>query len=133
MVVDLVAGLEPFVLSAVTAYGGAVLARGQEMAADATIGVGRGVLQRIFGVREEGEELPESLADLAEDPEDEERRAALRLKIRKMLAADAELAQEIQKMLPAAVGGRDSAGTRSVVAQTISGVVVTGDGNQITR
>ncbi|GAB2839876.1 hypothetical protein GCM10022221_44080 [Actinocorallia aurea] len=132
MVADLVTGLEPFVVSAVAAYGGAVLARGQEMAADATIGVGRRALQRIFGEREDSE-LPEALADLAEDPADEERRAALRLRIRKILAADADLAQEIQAMLPVRSGEHDAAGTRSVVAQTISGVVVTGDGNQITR
>lgn len=50
---------------AVGAYGVAVLARANEEAADATVGWGRVLLQRIFGVIPEGEEAPEAIAELA--------------------------------------------------------------------
>ncbi|MEV0752472.1 hypothetical protein [Streptosporangium sp. NPDC050280] len=45
-----------------------MLTKANEEAADTTVGWGRALLQRIFGVTLEGEEVPETVAELAVDP-----------------------------------------------------------------
>jgi tetratricopeptide (TPR) repeat protein len=101
---SLAAETTPYVSAAVAAYGGAVLARARDEAADATVGLGRRLLQRVFGVRREGEPLPGPLADLAASPRDEDALAAVRLAVRKALAADSEMAAELRSMLASAPG-----------------------------
>jgi hypothetical protein len=103
-VVSLAADVTPYVSAAVGAYGGAVLARVRDEAADATVGLGRRLLVRIFGSRADGEPLPGPLADLAASPSDEDALAAVRLTIRKALAADPELAAEVRSLLASAPG-----------------------------
>ena len=103
-VASLAAEMTPYVSAAVGAYGGAVLAKVQDEAADATVGLGRRLLQRIFGSRSLGEPLPGPLADLAASPQDEDALAAVRLAIRKALAADAVLDAEVRSMLADAAG-----------------------------
>jgi dienelactone hydrolase len=100
----LAAEMTPYVSAAVGAYGGAVLAKVRDDAADATVGLGRRLLQRVFGTRGEAESLPDPLADLAADPGDEDALAAVRLLVRKALAADAVLASEVASMLAGAPG-----------------------------
>ena len=56
--------MTPYVSAVLGAYGGAVLAKGRDDAADATVGLGRRLLQRVFGRRNPEEPLPEALADL---------------------------------------------------------------------
>lgn len=127
----LAGALMSFVLAAVREFGGAVLNKAQDDAAEATVGLGRRLLQRIFGTRQAGEPLPEPLADVAADPRDEDAVAALRLAIRKALAADAGLRGEVEDMLAAAGVTVTAAGERSIAAQTISGVAATGDNTTI--
>jgi len=103
-VASLAAEMTPYVSAAVGAYGGAVLAKVRDEAADATVGLGRRLLQRIFGSRSLGEPLPGPLADLAASPQDEDALAAVRLAIRKALAADAVLDAEVRSMLADAAG-----------------------------
>jgi hypothetical protein len=98
----LVAEAGPAVLAAVKAYGGAVLAKVRDDSADATVGIGRRVLQRVFGRRKEGEPLPGPLATLAADPDDGDALGAVRLAIREALAADAAMLAEVRSMLAAA-------------------------------
>ena len=69
-VAAMAAEMTPYVSAAVGAYGGAVLAKVRDDAADATVGLGRRLLQRVFGHRGEGQPLPGPLADLAADPGD---------------------------------------------------------------
>jgi hypothetical protein len=102
--VSLAAEMTPYVSAAVGAYGGAVLAKVRDEAADATVGLGRRVLQRIFGSRGEGEELPEPLADLVADPYDADALAAARMAIKKALAADPVLEAEVRSLLAGAPG-----------------------------
>lgn len=102
--VSLAAEMSPYVSAAVGAYGGAVLAKLRDDAADTTVGLGRRVLQRIFGSRGEGEALPVPLADLVADPYDEDALGAVRLAIKKALAADPVLAAEVRSMLAGAPG-----------------------------
>lgn len=77
----------PYVVAAAGAYGGSVLEKAQQEAAEATVGVGRRPAQRIFGVREKGEPVPEALADVIDDPDDADDVGALRKAIRKALTA----------------------------------------------
>ena len=98
-VVSLAAEMTPYVSAAVGAYGGAVLAKVRDEAADATVGLGCRMLRRVFGSRGEGEPLPGPLADLAASPEDADALAAVRLVIRKALAADPVLAAEVRSIL----------------------------------
>ncbi|MET8386497.1 hypothetical protein ABZV14_26190 [Streptosporangium canum] len=132
----LVAEISPYVTAAVGAYGGAVLARAQEDAADATVEWGRKILQRIFGITDAPEETPETVADLVSDPGNEDFQAALRVRIAKMLAADAALVQEVRGMLVQAATSTvtvTASGSRSIAAHTNSGVAITGDNNTIHR
>ena len=133
MVIEPVALLMSYVTAAIGAYGGAVLEKAQDDAAEATVGLGRRVLQRIFGTRAAGEQVPEPVADVAADPQDEDAVAALRLAIRKALAADQGLRAEVESMLASAGVSVTAAGERSIAAQTISGVAATGDNTTINR
>jgi hypothetical protein len=101
-VVSLAAEMTPYVSAAVGVYGGAVLAKIRDEAADATVGLGRRLLVRIFGSRGQGEPLPGPLAVLAANPDDGDALAAVRLAIRQALAADQVLEGEVRAMLAAA-------------------------------
>jgi hypothetical protein len=132
-VIELAALTMSFVIAAVREFGAAVLEHAQDDAADATVGLGRRVLQRIFGTRAAGEQVPEPVADVAADPQDEDAVAALRLAIRKALAADPKLHADVEAMLASAGVSVTASGERSIAAQTISGVAATGDNTTITR
>jgi hypothetical protein len=56
----------------------------------------------VFGSRDEGAPLPGPLADLAADPGDGDALAAVRLAVRRALAADPVLAAEVGEMLAGA-------------------------------
>jgi hypothetical protein len=103
-VASLAAEMTPYVSAAVGAYGGAVLAKARDEAADATVGLGRRLLQRIFGSGGEGEPLPEPLSVLAADPDDGDAKAAVRLAIRQVLADDPALQAEVRSLLASAPG-----------------------------
>jgi|HubBroStandDraft_6_1064221.scaffolds.fasta_scaffold595591_1 hypothetical protein len=100
----LVADATPYVTAAVSAYGGAVLAKVRDDAAGVTVGVGRRLLQRVFGHREEGEPLPEALAALSADPADADAAAVVRWAMRQALEADATMLEEVRAMLTSAQG-----------------------------
>ncbi len=132
-VATLAAEVVPYASAAAAAYGGAVLAKVRDDAADATVGLGGRLLQRIFGTRGHDEPLPEPVADVVDDPADEDAVAALRLAIRKALAADPELRTDIEGMLASAGVSVTASGERSIAAQTISGIAATGDNTTINR
>jgi hypothetical protein len=98
----LVADATPYVTAAVGAYGGAVLAKVRDDAADATVGVGRRLLQRVFGCRPAGEPLPAPLAALAADPGDADALGMVRWTMRQALETDAAMLQEVRSMLASA-------------------------------
>jgi hypothetical protein len=79
----------PFVTAALSAYGGAVLAKAEDNAADATVGFGRKLLQRIFGRKNDSEPLPPVLAKVVANPGDQDYLGALRASIRDALETDA--------------------------------------------
>jgi hypothetical protein len=101
-VATLVGDAAPYVTAAIGAYGGAVLSKVQDDAADATVGVGRRLLQRIFGQRTEDEPLPSPLAALAADPSDAGALGMVRWSMRQALNADAAMLQEVSSILASA-------------------------------
>jgi len=102
---SLATDMTPYVSAAVGAYGGAVLAKVRDDAADATVGLGCRLLVRIFGNKGEGEPLPEPLAELAAEPGDGDAMAAVRLAVRRALADDPVLEADVRSMLATAVPG----------------------------
>lgn len=131
--VQLAGQVTQYVTTAAGAYGVAVLARTQDQAADATVGFGRRLAQRIFGVRAEDEGVPEPLADVIDDPDNP---AALNQAIRKVLGADAELAAQVQQWVEDAHRAGVwvmASGERSPAVHTNHGIIATGDGNAFPR
>jgi hypothetical protein len=100
----LVADATPYVTAAVGAYGGAVLAKVRDDAAEATVGVGRRLLQRVYGHRAADEPLPAPLAALAADPGDADALGMVRWTMRQALEADAVMLEEVRSMLASAQG-----------------------------
>jgi hypothetical protein len=121
----------PYVTAAVTAYGSAVVSRTTDTAADATVSLGRRIVQRLWS-RENGREgLRQAIDELAEDPQDDDAQAALRVQIRRILRHDTALVAELAQLLPA--GSVSASGERAVAVQTNHGVVSTGDNATIQR
>ncbi len=100
----LVADAAPYMTAAVGAYGGAVLAKLRDDAADATAGVGRRLLRRVFGHQPEDEPLSAPLAALAADPGDADALGMVRWTMRQALEADAAMLEEVSSMLASAQG-----------------------------
>ena len=101
----LVADTTPYVTAAVSAYGGAVLAKVRDDAASTTAEIGRRLLQRVFGHRKKGEPLPTALADLSANPADTDAAAVVRWAIERALETDATMLEDIRTMLASAQTG----------------------------
>lgn len=93
---SVVAEMMPYVSAAVRAYGGAVLGKVRDDAADATVGLGRRFLLRVFGERSSEEPLPEPLAPLAAAPDDPDAVAALQRALGLALSASPVLEGEVR-------------------------------------
>jgi hypothetical protein len=92
--------LSPYAATAVEVDGRAVLAEAaKDETADATVRLGRRLLQRIFRTRGLAEPIPQAIIDLAAEPKDPDLQAALRVEIRKALLADSELAEDVHQMV----------------------------------
>ena len=78
-IATLVAEATPYLAAALAAYGTAVLTRVRDEAADATVSVGRRLLQRVFGRRAHGEPLPALLVEVMNAPDDNDALGALPL------------------------------------------------------
>lgn len=110
-IATIVTDATPYLTSALTAYGAAVLTKVRDDAADTTIGVGRRLLQRVFGRRENGEALPVPLAEVINMPDDTDALGALRLAIRRELEADTKMFADVHAIL---ASGRTAAHTATI-------------------
>jgi hypothetical protein len=131
---ELAGAVVPYVAAAAGAYGAAVVERVRDTAADATadatVGLGRRLLARILGRQESAGQVSDAVEDLAADPADPDRLAALRLQVRKALAADPELAGEVAQMLQQAGAIVTATGEGAVAVQHNRGIVQTGQNSQ---
>lgn len=133
-IVQLVEQAGPYLSAAVSAYGGAVLVRAEDAAADATANVGRRILQALWRRRPEPSQaaLEAAVQDAAEDAGDVDAAAALRQQLKRALREDAELRKELADLLPAPAAGSmtiTASGSRSIAAHTIT-TAITGDGHR---
>ncbi|SEE62164.1 hypothetical protein [Streptomyces sp. TLI_105] len=128
------AEITPYVVTAISTYGTAVLTRARDQAADATVSLGREILQRFTRRNRRRAELESAVRDVAEDPQDADSQAALRGQLRRILEGEPELAAELATLL-AQSGARVAAtGERAVsVEQMSNSAIVTGDNNRINR
>lgn len=128
--------IAPYVTAAVGAYGTAVLTLATDASADATVGLGRRILQRIRGNQEDPadlDRLEQAVAEAAQAPEDEDFQAMLRVQIKKALLADAELTADIARMVSESSVSFTASGEGAVAVQHNSGVISTGSNAQIQR
>jgi len=124
-IAQVAAEMVPFVTTALSAYGGAVLAKVEDDAADATAGFGRRLLQRVFGRRKGGEPLPPVLAKVAANPDDADYLGTLRATIRDALEGDARMLAEVREILAQArpamtVGPQSAQADHGGIAQNIA-------------
>ncbi|MFG2343992.1 hypothetical protein [Streptomyces phaeochromogenes] len=121
----------PLAMTALGAYGSAVLLRTQEEAATSTVNAGRRLLQRVFGTRTDEEANPDLLVDLLEDPNDTDSFATLRREIRKVLESDEDLVTWLRQQVETTSQSVVASGDRSIAIGTNNGVASTGDNNQL--
>ncbi|MFJ4091228.1 hypothetical protein ACIPYS_06550 [Kitasatospora sp. NPDC089913] len=132
-IVQLVEQASPYLTAAVSAYGGAVLARAEDTAVEATANLGRRILQTVWRRRTEPQQaaLEAAVQDAAEAPGDPDAAAALRQQIKRALREDTDLLKELAALLPAPAAGTvtiTASGERSIAAHTIT-TAITGDGH----
>ncbi|MEV6977513.1 hypothetical protein [Kitasatospora sp. NPDC093806] len=89
--------------AAVAAYGGAVLTRAEDAAADATANLGRRIVQRVWRRGDAGQQavLEAGVREAAEEPGNPDALAALRQAVRGAVRQDGELLRELAALLPA--------------------------------
>lgn len=136
-IAELVQQSGPYLTAALGAYGGAVLTRAEDAAADATANAGRRLLRAVWHRRgPEGQAaLEAAVQDAAEESGDEDAQAALRQQLRRALREDPALLAEVAALLPTPSPGSltiTASGTRSIAAHTI-GTAITGDHAQTTH
>ncbi|WP_411081014.1 hypothetical protein [Streptomyces sp. cmx-18-6] len=133
-IIQLVQQASPYLTAALGAYGGTVLSRAQDSAADATANLGRRILRAVWSRGDEGERatLEVAVGEALQDGEDPDAMAALRQSIKRALREDETLRRELAELLPAPSGTMviTASGPRSVAAQHI-GTAVTGDNTRI--
>jgi hypothetical protein len=129
------AAVIPYATAVVAAYGVSTLDKVREAvidrASDATVSLGQRILNRIWRREESRTVIEGAIVDVVDGEDGSE--TALRLQIRKALAADPELAREVAQMLPAGVVHNEASGTRSIAIGTNSGIANTGDNPTIVR
>lgn len=99
-------------------------------------GLGRRLLQRLWQRPESQAELKSAVSDRAQAPNDDDSQAALRLQIKKALAADPTLVKELTDMLDPAAAPATTAsavGVRAVAAGTNTGIIQVGDNSRVQR
>ncbi|MEU5630268.1 hypothetical protein ACH47C_01670 [Streptomyces rishiriensis] len=112
--VQLAQEVTPYIATAVTAYGTAVLTRFEGVATDATVSFGQRLLQRLIRREDAAAELTDeqsavidAVSDLAKNSDDEDFLVALRLQIRRLLAAHPDLTEDISGMMQSSPASGD--------------------------
>ena len=104
----------PYVATAVGAYGAAVTERARDTfldrTTDVTVYAGQWLLRRILQRGESATQVTKAVQDLARDPADRARLAALRAQLRTALEADPQLVMDVIRILDTLVGDLDERG-----------------------
>jgi hypothetical protein len=122
----------PYFSAAAGAYGGAVVQRvtdaAEDAAADATVGLGRRLLRRLF-TSGRGEQVQAAVVEVGEQPGDDASVAVLRAQLLKALSQEPQLLEDVSRMLAEAEVGGD----RYTVTISGSQGVQVGSGNTQTN
>ena len=122
----------PFVTAAAGAYGGAVVQKVSDAAADVgaevTVGMGRRLLRRLF-VSGRGEQVQAAVVGLAETPEDEASVSVVRAQVLKALSQEPQLVADLAQLL----GEAEVGGDRYTVTVSGGQGVQVGSGNTQTN
>ncbi|QHA04508.1 hypothetical protein GQF42_15525 [Streptomyces broussonetiae] len=130
---EISAAVVPYITAATVAYGHAVLTRVEDAAAVSTVGVGQRIIQRIMRRERNQADVATAVSDLAEDPDDPDLQATLRVQIKKALKDDPDLKRELQELVSGAGDSIQSIGERSIAAKSIDGIANTGNDVTINR
>jgi hypothetical protein len=136
-ITQLAGAVTPYVTGLATAYGSAVLQKVRDQSvdasADATIGLGRRMLNLILGRSQLALAVESAVQDVATNPGEDDFSTALKVQIYKALTADPGLARELAKLVNSARMSISvtASGERSIAAHTVSGIASTGDNTQI--
>jgi hypothetical protein len=130
--VDAVVGqIVPAIVTEVETFGADVLDRVQSAGVDVAMSLGQRVLAWLLEHALHRGSLETAVTDLAENSQDPDTIAALRLQIRKVLVQSPELALELADMLPPAPQAT-ATGPRSVaIAGDNSAPIITGEHSSI--
>ena len=135
--VSLAALIVPFLVKGAQAVGGKIWDRVGDAAADETVGFARRLLARLVPSGPAPDQpaqaaVAEAVDDLVAGPDDEDTQAALRVAVRKLLASDPELLEQLSTMVETQAP-TIRAGDRSVIigGSSVNSSIVTGDSNQI--
>ncbi|GAA1182551.1 hypothetical protein GCM10009654_44790 [Streptomyces hebeiensis] len=123
----------PYVTAAVAAYGTAVVTRTTDSAADATVSLGRRIVQRLWRREESRDDIGTAIRDLADAPDDADFQALLRAHIKRALLDDPALTADLARLLPASGVAVTASGDGAVAVQNNSGVISTGSGATVQR
>ncbi|WP_435588183.1 hypothetical protein [Micromonospora aurantiaca (nom. illeg.)] len=122
------AAVMPYATAVVAAYGKDTVDKVRDAfvdrASDATVGLGHRLLNRILRREQSREVIEGAIVDLANGEEDSE--AALRLQIRKALAADPELAGEVADLVSTTTHN-EASGAGAIATGTNRGIASTGN------
>jgi hypothetical protein len=120
--------ITPYMVAAVGAYGTAVLSRAEDQAAGATVSLGQRLIHRlVHGAPDGTTEVTGAISKLIRSPADADLQAFLRVAVADALRADPATATEVASWPRPGGVTISAAGSRSVAAGTINGMIVTGD------
>jgi len=136
--VQLLAPFLPYLLKGVKLAGQEAAKELGEQASEQAFEQAQALWDRLCPKMEARPAALEAAQDAAAHPDDEDALAALRLQLKKLLAEDQALAQELARLLPqSGPAGQTviASGNRSVaIGGSVSGsVIVTGDRNKINK
>ena len=126
MDIELAAAVVPYACAAIGAYGNGVVAKvrdaGLDSTTDSAVELGRRLLRQFLAAEGAAGGVRAAVEGLAEEPDDDERVAALRVRLRAALTDDPALARTVAELLSGAGVGVSTPGDRSVAVRTVSGV-----------
>ncbi|GHC38525.1 hypothetical protein GCM10010507_10110 [Streptomyces cinnamoneus] len=121
-------GVVAAVSVAAATYGRNVLDQGEVAAEQATVRLGRRLLERLRRNPDSDAQISRAVLAVADDPEDEDYTAVLRAKVERALGREDGLASDLAALLAeSGVGLATVSGDRSVRMTTNHGIVSLGD------
>jgi hypothetical protein len=115
------------VMAAIGKYGTSVLTRGEEAAADATVGLGQRLLNRIRKHPESDAQIAKAVEGVAGNPGDDDYEGLLRGKITKALDRDGTLSTDLAELLKTAGHVVSTSGDRTAIVNRNTGILSLGD------